>query len=137
MRTFFWLPFLFKGGECPEYPGFWIPRPPGSPSLGRGFFSEDRSGDLVMVLASDSPVSVVAVVFMEATLPWPLVLYGLPEASVIDIPLPSLKPGLLMVVLSGSPSGFVGSPPTLLENSVSYNDIMNSTELITMHTIWT
>lgn len=63
-----------------------MPRPPGSPSRGRGFFSEDLSGDLVMVLASDKPVSVVAVVFIEATLPWPFVLYGFPEESVMEIP---------------------------------------------------
>lgn len=39
-----------------------------------------------MVLASDKPVSVVAVVLTEPTLPCPFELYGLPEASVIDMP---------------------------------------------------
>lgn len=39
-----------------------------------------------MVLASDSPVTVDMVVFMETTLPCPLELYGLPDASVMDMP---------------------------------------------------
>lgn len=63
-----------------------MPKPPGSPSRGLGFLSEDLSGDLVIVLTSDKPVRVVAVVFIEATLPCPFVLYGFPDASVIDIP---------------------------------------------------
>lgn len=46
-----------------------MPKPPGSPSLGLGFLSEDLRGDLVIVLASEPPVSVVAVVFIDATLP--------------------------------------------------------------------
>ena len=52
------------------------------------------------------------------------------------LPLLSLNPGLFIVVPpSVSPKGFVGSPPDLRENNVSYNDIMNKAEFITIATI--
>lgn len=84
------LPFLDNVGDVPENPGFCIPKP----SFGLGFFKLDRSGERV----TDEPIvepfeeAVVIVVSTEARLPFAAAVarcaYGLPLASVIDIPAP-------------------------------------------------
>lgn len=82
--TFLTLPFLENVGEDPENPGFCIPRP----SLGLGFFKLDRSGDLVTDDSTVEPLepNVVELVVMDAMLPLVADAYGLPLASVIEIP---------------------------------------------------
>lgn len=55
----------------------------------RGFLRLDLKGDLVTDPSNVDPLeTLVTVVFIDNTLPWPFVLdeYGFPEASVTDIP---------------------------------------------------
>lgn len=54
----------------------------------RGFFKLERSGDLVTDPSSVDPFeTLVTVVFIDITLPWPLLdTYGLPDESVIEMP---------------------------------------------------
>lgn len=88
MRTFLTLPARFIRGDrfAPEKPGFCIPKP--DASRFRGFFKLDRSGDLVTDPSSVDPFdTLVTVVFIDITLPWPLLdTYGLPDESVIEMP---------------------------------------------------
>lgn len=57
-----------------------------NPSLFRGFFKLDRSGDLIIELSKVEPLDkLVTVVFIDRTLPSPI-RYGFPEESVMEIP---------------------------------------------------
>lgn len=58
------------------------------PSFGFGFFKLDRKGDLVTDDSTVDPLEpkVVDVVYMDAMLPLVAAVYGLPLASVIDMP---------------------------------------------------
>lgn len=58
------------------------------PSFGFGFFKLDRRGDLVTDDSTVEPLDpkVVDVVYIEAMLPFVAAVYGLPLASVIDMP---------------------------------------------------
>lgn len=88
MRTFLTLAARCIRGDrfAPEKPGFCIPKP--LASRFRGFFKLERSGDLVTDPSNVDPFdTLVTVVFIDITLPWPLLdTYGLPDESVIEIP---------------------------------------------------
>lgn len=119
---------------------------PNPSCFGLGFFRLDRRGLLGPEPIVDPLEDVVVVT--EATLPFPATdgerAYGFPLASVIEtLPLllflRSRNPGLLNVVAAspvGSLTDFVGSPPILLEKSMSYRESTKSMKLSTISIIW-